>query len=72
MCLPYSSTLCLNKHVVTIGLFHVWDSLGEITFNKTDLAQVEGVLCWEEIEESMGNCPFMIILDILESKIKGF
>ena len=41
-------------------------SLGDPFFKKTDFIQFSWVFCWEELEKSVDNCPFVFILDYLE------
>ena len=53
---------------MAVFVFSHWCFLGVVFFYKGDFGGLAWVLCWKEVEESVGSNPFVSLLDNLEGE----
>ena len=51
---------------MAVSLLFVWDSFGRALFSKRYSLELTWVLFWEEAEENLEGCSFMLILDYMK------
>ena len=46
----------------------LWCFLGVVFFCKRDFVGLVWVVCWKEVEKSVGSSPFVLLVDNLEGE----